>query len=82
MPQPLFRLSPMSAEEYLAWHVTQDDRYEYVNGSPQLKHISWEGPRMMVGATQAHTRLSFAVARELDRQLRSSPAGSCHSTVR
>ena len=52
----------MSAEDYLAWHVTQDDRYEYVNGAPQLKHVRWDGPRMMVGATQAHILLSANVA--------------------
>ena len=61
---------PMSAEEYLAWHVTQEDRYEYVNGAPQLKHVRWDGPRMMVGATQAHSLLILNIASMLREKLR------------
>ena len=77
MSQPLLKAPPMSAEEYLAWHVTQDERYEYVNGAPQLKHVRWDGPRMMVGATQAHMRLSLRTAMEIERQL----DGRCRALI-
>ena len=76
MSNVMLKPAPMSAEDYLAWHVTQPERYEYVDGVPQLKHVVWDGPRMMVGATQAHIRLSFNVARELDRQLRGHPCST------
>ena len=68
----------MSAEEYLAWHVTQDDRYEYVNGAPQLKHRSWDASRMMVGATQAHTGLCGNVYALLRERLRGS---ACRAVI-
>jgi len=57
----------MAAEEYLAWHRDETERYEYVDGTPRLKFVTWDGPRMMVGATQAHIRLTgnaFALLRE------------------
>ena len=62
----------MTAEEYLEWHQGQEERYEYVDGAPRLKFVTWDGPRMMVGATQAHIRLSFGVSRALDRLLQGS----------
>ncbi|HEX4767942.1 MAG TPA: Uma2 family endonuclease [Lichenihabitans sp.] len=78
MPTTLLKQPAMSPEEYLDWHQRQDERYEYVDGAPQLKHVRWDGPRMMVGATQAHMLLSFNVAKELDRQLRD---GRCRAVV-
>lgn len=69
MHEPLSQPPRMTAEEYLEWHQRQDERYELVDGVPRLKFVTWDGPRMMVGATQAHIRLNFKVARELDRLL-------------
>ena len=70
MSIPLLKPAPMNAEEYLAWHTTQRERYEYVDGVPQLKHVGWDGPRMMVGATQAHSLISGNVYALLRDQLR------------
>jgi Uma2 family endonuclease len=69
----------MTAEEYLAWHQGQTDRYEYVDGAPRLKFVAWDGPCMMVGATQAHVRLAgnaFALLRERLRGHRCRPAAA------
>jgi Uma2 family endonuclease len=44
-----------------------DERYEFVDGMPKLKFETWEGARMMVGATQAHILVAgnvFPVLRE------------------
>jgi Uma2 family endonuclease len=63
----------MSAEEFLVWHQTQSERYELVDGVPRLKHIAWDGPRMMVGATQAHILLAGNVYSALRQELRGRP---------
>ncbi|MBI3275830.1 MAG: hypothetical protein HYZ60_07810, partial [Methylocystis sp.] len=45
----------MTAEEFEAWHVKQTERYEFVDGAPRLKFVIWDGAKMMVGATNAHS---------------------------
>lgn len=60
MAAPKFK--PMTEAEYEVWHRLQDDRYEYVDGQAQLKFAEWDGPRLMTGATQAHTAIGFNVS--------------------
>jgi Uma2 family endonuclease len=49
----------MSAEEYLIWEPTQEERYEY-----------WDGEVvMMSGATRNHNRISFNFSKLLDDAL-------------
>jgi Uma2 family endonuclease len=49
----------MSAEEYLVWEATQEERYEY-----------WDGEVvMMSGATRNHNRISLNFSKLLDNAL-------------
>ena len=65
-PQP----KAMTGEEFDAWHQTQLERYEFVDGVPKLKFASWDGAKMMVGATQAHNAVALNTAAELRRALK------------
>jgi Uma2 family endonuclease len=49
----------MSADEYLAWESTQEERYEYWDGEVVL----------MSGGTKKHNRVSFNCSKALDRIL-------------
>ena len=73
MAEPPLRQPAMTVEDYLAWHVRQDERYEYVDGAPRLKHVHWDGPRMMVGATQAHMLIFGNVFAALHEALKGKP---------
>ncbi len=56
------RLS-MSAEEYLAWEPTQEERYEY-----------WDGEVVaMTGGTRNHSRITFNFSKLLDDALVDRP---------
>lgn len=68
----------MTPEEFLEWHVKQAERYEFVDGAPQLKFVSFEGAKMMVGATNAHGVVAINVGAELKRLLRGR---SCRTIV-
>ena len=67
------KMQPMSEAEYIVWHQQQEDRYEYVDGRPQLKFVEWDGPRMMTGATQAHNSVAFNVSMLLHQALKGKP---------
>jgi Uma2 family endonuclease len=61
------RLQRMTLEEFETWHQNQVERYEFVDGKPKLKFETWDGARMMVGATQAHILVAgnlFAALRQ------------------
>ena len=47
----------MTAEEFELWHQTQDERYEFVDGFPQLKFASWDGTKMMTDASNGHNMI-------------------------
>ena len=54
----------MSAEEYLAWEATQEERYEY-----------WDGEVVaMSGGTRNHNRVSFNFSKLLDDALADRPS--------
>ncbi len=73
MPDPLPEPARLSAQAFLDWHVRQTERYELVDGVPVPKHRRWDGPRMMVGAIQAHTRLSLTLYSLLRAALAGKP---------
>lgn len=53
----------MSAEEYLVWEPTQEERYEY-----------WDGEVVaMSGATRNHNRISLNFSKLLDDALAIAP---------
>ena len=53
----------MSAEEYLAWEPTQEERYEY-----------WDGEVVaMTGGTRDHNRITFNFSKLLDDALVDRP---------
>ena len=52
------KMQAMSEAEYLVWHPQQEDRYEYVDGHPQLKFAGWDGPKLMTGARQGHNAIA------------------------
>ena len=61
------QLQDMTPQEFETWHKSQAERYEFVDGRPKLKFETWDGARMMVGATQAHMLVAgnlFAFLRE------------------
>ena len=58
----------MSAEEFLAWQLTQEDRYELVDGVPVLMRSL----EMMTGASGVHDRIVTNVIALLHGQLRGS----------
>ena len=60
----------MTGEEFEIWEQTQDERHEFVDGLPQLKFVEWDGPRMMVGATNGHNRIVLNVSGALAARLR------------
>lgn len=53
----------MSAAEFLAWEQGQEDRYELVDGQPQ----------MMAGGSHAHHVIAMNIATALRLRLRSGP---------
>ena len=63
----------MTPEEFNAWEQTQEDRYELVDGVPQLKFIEWDGPKMIVGATKGHGWVVKNLILSLAGQLRGKP---------
>lgn len=63
------RIPRMNADEFAIWEQTQIERYELVDGQPQLKFAVWDGPTMMTGATNRHNsivaRLTFLLTGQL-----------------
>ena len=53
----------MTPEQYLAWEQDQEDRYELVEGRPQ----------MMAGGTRAHHRIAENISFALRTRLRGGP---------
>ena len=73
------KMQPMSEAEYEVWHREQEDRYEYVDGRPQLKFAEWDGPILMTGATQAHNLVAFNVQFLMRSLLQGGPCRSFQS---
>ena len=67
------KMQPMTEAEYLVWSREQDDRYEYVDGAPQLKFVEWDGSKMMTGATQVHSVVAGNVYVFLHHALKGKP---------
>lgn len=63
----------MTPEEFEAWHVKQTERYELVDGAPRLKFVTWDGAKMMVGASNAHNLIVSNAVSEAKRLLRGGP---------
>ena len=63
----------MTGEEFEIWEQTQDERHEFVDGLPQLKFVEWDGPKMMVGATNRHNRIVRNLVFALEGKLRGKP---------
>ncbi len=57
-------LATMNIEEFLAWQLDQDERYELVDGIPL---------QMMAGASEVHDRIVTNIIIALGIQLRGSP---------
>ena len=62
----------MTPEEFFAWQLRQDERYELVDGIPILRH------RMMTGASTQHDRATVNIIISLGTQLRGS---ACRPTT-
>ena len=73
------KMQPMTEAEYETWHRQQEDRYEYVDGRPQLKFCDWDGPKMMTGATQAHNMVAANVLFMLMTLLKGGPCRAFQS---
>ena len=63
----------MTFEEFCDWEQTQIERHELVDGVPQLKFVDWDGPKMMVGATNRHNMIVGNVFSLLKTRLRGGP---------
>ncbi len=64
MADPARRL--MTPEEFFAWQLHQEERYELVDGLPIRRH------RMMTGSSTQHHRVSVNIIASLHTQLRGS----------
>ncbi len=64
MAEPARRL--MTPEEFFAWQLHQEERYELVDGLPILRH------RMMTGSSMQHDRATVNIIISLGNQLRGS----------
>ena len=60
----------MTYEEFCDWEQTQVERHELVDGVPQLKFVDWDGPKMMVGATNRHNMIVGNIFSILKTRLR------------
>ena len=67
------RMQPMTEAEYLVWSREQDDRYEYVDGAPQLKFVEWDGAKMMTGPTLGHSAIAGNIFMFLSAALKGGP---------
>ncbi len=56
----------MTPEEFFAWQLHQDERYELVDGIPVLRH------RMMTGSSAQHDQATVNIIASLHMQLRGS----------
>ncbi|KQT61478.1 hypothetical protein ASG52_00885 [Methylobacterium sp. Leaf456] len=56
----------MTPEEFFAWQLHQDERYELVDGIPILRH------RMMTGSSSQHDQATINIIISLGTQLRGS----------
>lgn len=64
MPDPARRR--MTPEEFFAWQLHQDERYELVDGIPVLRD------RMMTGSSAQHDQATVTIIASLHMQLRGS----------
>lgn len=62
----------MTPEEFFAWQLHPDERYELVDGIPILRH------RMMTGSSSQHDRATVNIIASLHGQLRNS---NCRPTT-
>lgn len=67
------KMQPMTEAEYLVWSREQDDRYEYVDGAPQLKFMEWDGSKMMTGPTLGHSAIAGNIYTFLRAALKGGP---------
>jgi Uma2 family endonuclease len=69
----------MTADEFLVWHLRQEDKFELVDGIPVLKQArsmaarSAMTTRMMAGGTLTHSRVASNIQGHLFAKLRGSP---------
>jgi Uma2 family endonuclease len=63
------RRREMTVEEFLQWNLSQDQRYELVDGHP----VPLRPAQMMAGATDQHDTITVNLIAELRQQLRGSP---------
>ena len=75
----------MTADEFLVWHLTQEDKFELVDGVPVLKHArsatarGSPAGRMMAGGTKNHSLIASNIQGYLFGQLKGTlcrPHGS------
>ena len=66
-------VKPMTYEEFDEWHQAQVERYELVDGYPQLKFTCWDGARMMTGASNGHSLIAGNVYAACRAGLRGKP---------
>jgi Uma2 family endonuclease len=62
----------MSPEEFLVWCLTQEQKWEYVDGVPVLKDVL-DPATGMTGTTRAHDRVTTNLIIECGAQLRGGP---------
>lgn len=69
-----------TAEEFLAWHEKQEERYELVGGYPVLKNTPVRvilngatAPKMMTGASRQHNEVSAALLTTFRSLLKDNP---------
>ena len=63
--------SPWTIDEFFAWQELQDEKYELVDGQPQLL-------RSMAGASRGHVRISVNLLGQLYVQLKGSQCQPFH----
>ena len=69
----------MTADEFLVWHLTQEDKFELVDGIPVLKQArsaaarSSSAGRMMAGGTSNHSSIASNIQGNLFARLRGTP---------